>query len=617
MDGRDASYTIETFHRKLIDIGRQMLKEEEHSIKIPEQIRKWIEEAGKRGISLPFAHLSQTLGLTVYEDILVCLLWYYKKEYGKGLEHITMVSLLKPYENEGGHEVLAPCFHHDKHEVFLSPVAYHFLEGRVPDDNKGTRFTIPDKGVVYDERNLLEPGKNLLEKVRGDEQSGPVALVISGETGSGREYVVCQIAAEHNVSLLTVSDHRREYLNRDINEIILAAGLYGSLVCVDVREGVCPRLIKELSLYLPMLIILKNDGQEIKEDIGYTLVTQRLEQPDQETKLAILKGFLSKEKLPEGMKMETIASRRLPMGEFIRYGKSIQAELEFKMFEPEKSVYRSGSIYLELLPSTRSFEELKLPKEQDQQLRKMCDMIASKEQVMKNWGFGKKFSYGNGMSILFHGAPGTGKTMAAQVMANKLEMPLYRVDLSQLTSKYIGETQKNIGKIFKEAGKSDCILLFDEADAIFARRSDVSDAQDRYSNGETAYLLQRMEQYSGVSILATNLLQNFDEAFRRRITYMVHFPLPDAALRQKIWETIIPKEALLSGDIDYLALAQLFELSGAAIKNAVLQGACLGMADGQEIGMRHLLGGIINEYIKLGKSMNEAQKELADAYGAL
>lgn len=150
---------------------------------------------------------------------------------------------------------------------------------------------------------------------------------------------------------------------------------------------------------------------------------------------------------------------------------------------------------------------------------------------MEEWGFGNKFSYGNGMSVLFYGAPGTSKTMAAQVMANRLGLPLLRVDLSQVTSKYIGETQKNIGKIFNEADKCECILLFDEADAIFAKRSDVSDAQDKYSNAETAYLLQRIEQYAGVSILATNLLQNFDDAFRRRISYMVHFPMPDEKLR--------------------------------------------------------------------------------------
>ncbi|MBS6397845.1 MAG: ATP-binding protein [Clostridiales bacterium] len=233
---------------------------------------------------------------------------------------------------------------------------------------------------------------------------------------------------------------------------------------------------------------------------------------------------------------------------------------------------------------------------------------------MEQWGFSEKFSYGNGISILFYGAPGTGKTMAAQVLANALGMPLYRVDLSQLISKYIGETQKNIGRIFDEADKCDCILLFDEADAIFTKRSDVSDAQDRYSNAETAYLLQRIEQYAGVSILATNLLQNFDDAFRRRISYMVHFPMPDAGLRREMWESIFPARTPVSPEVDPLMLAQAFELSGASIKNAALHGALMAGAEGSQVRMAHILSGIRNEYGKQGKSFSPSQKELLDAF---
>lgn len=216
--------------------------------------------------------------------------------------------------------------------------------------------------------------------------------------------------------------------------------------------------------------------------------------------------------------------------------------------------------------------------------------------------------------MLFYGAPGTGKTMAAQVLAAELGLPLYRVDLSQLISKYIGETQKNIGQIFDEAERSECILLFDEADAIFTRRSDVSDAQDRYSNAETAYLLQRIEQYGGVCILATNLLQNFDDAFRRRISYMVHFPLPDEGLRQELWESIFPEETPLGEDLDPALLARAFELSGASIKNAALHGALLAAAEGTEVQMRHLMGSIRNEYEKQGKNFSASQRELLDAF---
>ena len=176
------------------------------------------------------------------------------------------------------------------------------------------------------------------------------------------------------------------------------------------------------------------------------------------------------------------------------------------------------------------------------------------------------------------------------------------------------ETQKNIGRVFDEADKCDCILLFDEADAIFAKRSDVSDAQDRYSNAETAYLLQRIEQYSGVSILATNLLQNFDEAFRRRISYMVHFPMPDEKLRKELWDSIFPVNTPISNEVDTLMLAQAFELSGASIKNAALHSALMARAEESEVRMKHILSGISNEYGKQGKVFGPSQKELLNAF---
>ena len=186
--------------------------------------------------------------------------------------------------------------------------------------------------------------------------------------------------------------------------------------------------------------------------------------------------------------------------------------------------------------------------------------------------------------------------------------------MSQLISKYIGETQKNIGRIFEEADRQDCILLFDEADAVFTKRSDVSDAQDRYSNAETAYLLQRIEQYGGICILATNLLQNFDDAFRRRISYMVHFPLPDAGLRKELWESIFPEETPLGDDLDPGLLAGAFELSGASIKNAALHGALLAASRGEAVQMCHVMSGIRNEYGKQGKNFSTAQQELLDAF---
>ncbi|MEI3526062.1 MAG: ATP-binding protein [Eubacteriales bacterium] len=204
-----------------------------------------------------------------------------------------------------------------------------------------------------------------------------------------------------------------------------------------------------------------------------------------------------------------------------------------------------------------------------------------------------------------HGGPGAGRGTGTS------SVPGGSVSADQQI--YRGNPEKYRSD-FDEAERCDCILLFDEADAIFTRRSDVSDAQDRYSNAETAYLLQRIEQYGGVCILATNLLQNFDDAFRRRISYMVHFPLPDEGLRQELWESIFPEETPLGEDLDPALLARAFELSGASIKNAALHGALLAAAEGTEVQMRHLMDSIRNEYEKQGKNFSASQRELLDAF---
>src|SRR5262249_51888411 len=158
--------------------------------------------------------------------------------------------------------------------------------------------------------------------------------------------------------------------------------------------------------------------------------------------------------------------------------------------------------------------------------------------VYGEWGFAQKLALGKGLSALFSGPPGTGKTMAAEVIANDLYLDLYRIDLSQVVSKYIGETEQNLAMVFREARAGSCILSFDECDALFGKRTETKDAHDRYANIEVAYLLQKIDEYEGLCILATNLRQNLDAAFLRRLTFIVEFPFPDATQRRRIWESI-------------------------------------------------------------------------------
>jgi SpoVK/Ycf46/Vps4 family AAA+-type ATPase len=243
-----------------------------------------------------------------------------------------------------------------------------------------------------------------------------------------------------------------------------------------------------------------------------------------------------------------------------------------------------------------------LPPDQMVQLQEICDRAKHRAVVYGQWGFDRKLSLGKGLNILFSGSPGTGKTMAAEVIANELQIDLYKIDLSQVVSKYIGETEKSLDRIFTAAQSTNAILFFDEADALFGKRSQVKDAHDRYANIEVGYLLQKMEEYEGVAILATNLQDNMDDAFVRRIHIIIEFPFPDESDRHRIWQVVFPPEAPLGEDVDLGALAREVKLAGGNIKNIGLAAAFYAASDGGVIGMSHLLKAAVREHQKLGRT---------------
>lgn len=247
------------------------------------------------------------------------------------------------------------------------------------------------------------------------------------------------------------------------------------------------------------------------------------------------------------------------------------------------------------------WDDIVLPPDKLQQLKEMCAYVKHRQRVYGEWGFDRKLSLGKGLNALFSGPSGTGKTMAADVIANELKLELYKIDLSCVVSKYIGETEKNLSKIFKEAETGNAILFFDEADALFGKRSEVKDAHDRYANIEIGYLLQKMEEYDGIVILATNLRSNMDEAFVRRLQFNVEFPFPDEEYRERIWHIIFPGEAPKSDDINFDFLAQNFNITGGNIKNIVLTAAFLAAENSGVIQMKHLIRATKRELQKMGK----------------
>lgn len=252
-----------------------------------------------------------------------------------------------------------------------------------------------------------------------------------------------------------------------------------------------------------------------------------------------------------------------------------------------------------------TWADIVLPYAQLSVLRDMASHVRQRQRVYDEWGWADQSPRGLGITALFAGVSGTGKTMAAEVLANELALDLYRIDLSAVVSKYIGETEKNLRRVFDAAEAGGAILLFDEADALFGKRSEVKDSHDRYANIEISYLLQRMEQYRGLAILTTNLQEQLDRAFVRRLRFIVNFPFPDASQRAEIWRRIFPRETPTE-TLDFERLARL-NIAGGNIRNIALHASFLAADENQRVGMALLLRAAQSEYAKMNRTMTEAE----------
>ncbi len=252
-----------------------------------------------------------------------------------------------------------------------------------------------------------------------------------------------------------------------------------------------------------------------------------------------------------------------------------------------------------------TWKDIILPPDQLDILKEIINMVRTRPLVLTEWGLGQKLVSSAGVTILFAGPPGTGKTMAAEIIAGELGLDLYKIDLSTIVSKYIGETEKNLEHIFHEAEASNAILFFDEADALFGKRSEVRDSHDRYANIEISFLLQRMEAYDGITILATNLRSNLDDAFTRRLQFAVDFPFPEEDERLHIWQALFPSDAPKEENLDLGQLAHRYRLAGGNIRNIIVNAAYLAAADGGKISMAHLNHGARRELQKMGRLVTD------------
>jgi hypothetical protein len=282
-------------------------------------------------------------------------------------------------------------------------------------------------------------------------------------------------------------------------------------------------------------------------------------------------------------------------------GISDESALDEQVWDALRRSARGGLDALaQRIDSRATFDDLVVPSAVGNQLREMAGQLRHRQKVYEDWGFGARDHRGLGIAALFSGESGTGKTLAAEVIANEARLDLYRIDLASVVSKYIGETEKNLSQLFAAAEHSGAVLLFDEADALFGKRSEVKDSHDRYANIEIAYLLQRIESYRGLAILTTNMKSALDRAFLRRIRFIVQFPFPDEAARDAIWRRQFPREAPM-GAVDFTALSRL-QLSGGHIRSVAVNAAFHAAAAGEPIGQHHVIAAARAEFAKLERS---------------
>ena len=476
---------------------------------------------------------------------------------------------------------------------------------------------------------LLLYEKELQELLRlgpGGKKHGRLT-VISGRRGCGRKLLLMTAAHKFQKGLLLINGSAFwnlyvQYGSHITFFLTWAAAQRDCLFCFtdcqvpEESESEWTQMLMHLLLQkVSFWMVLENATPlPVSGDYEYTVI--ELREPDARSRAVLWSYFLDEEKETKVLDTDRLGScyhfhsgeirqvlRSAILGR-IRDGRNTLCEDDIRK---AAELWGNGKLspLAVKIPCVFSWEDLVLDEGTMGRLHELCNLLYHQGIVGSQWGFYEKRPYGNGLCALFYGPPGTGKTMAAQVVARDLGMELYRVDLSQMNSKYIGETQKNLHRLFENAKEMNVILFFDEADALFSRRINVKDANDRHANGEVAYLLQKLEAYDGITILATNLKNQLDDAFRRRIRRMIHFQLPDYDTRKQMWESAFPEQAPLEPKVDFSVYARRFELSAGEIKDAAMDAAFLAAAEGVSIGDRQIRNALKLCYEKYGRILTE------------
>ena len=462
----------------------------------------------------------------------------------------------------------------------------------------------------------------------------PLRLVLRGRRGAGRHTVIATMAARVGRTIAGIDCHRLPRAGKlmavGLRQELFRALLRGAVPVVSGLEAADPAdaegqdLIKQALRAHPGPVIIRAAPEaSIPLDPGY--VTLRLPPLSEGERADFWRMALAEAKLHCGDVDGLAARYRVGPGVISHViSQAVARQVHDRAATGDDEVADAGPMLEEVARqhiATRlahiathvtrlaRWEQVALPDDVHDSIREFIARISHRKTVYEKWGFDSKMSTSRGLTALFYGPPGTGKSMVAGLIARELGLELYRVDLARIVSKWIGETEKNLAEVFDAAEDGQVVVLFDEADSLFAKRTEVKSSVDRYANLEVNYLLQRLDTFEGVAVLTTNLEGSIDQAFKRRMSLRLHFPFPDEDMRTRLWAAHIPAEVPIAGDFDFQDLARRFPLSGGYIRNSTLRGAFLAAQENRALSQEHLLRAIALEYRELGKLSTSGRME--------
>ncbi len=617
------------------------------------------QEANQAGVRLRLQHLREFFGLSdfEYQALLVCLLpaldLRYERIYGFLQDDVTKkqagVGLILALLDTSIPEI-ARLEHLISFSARGTLLRYHLLRplgpgGERQEPRLNQLFEVSSGlvswlfGRYFQEEDWLHfiPFEELAQRLESSPyaaeftmdwdriaDSGPLLSFEGPDTGR-KQQAAWKTAYQFNMPLLQVDLSKfagdAPFRLADLRMLVRDACLLEAVPFIEGwervldSEGRVPEeFLEEMAGFAGILILSSHAGWRISQEGGLPVFRMHFDLPSSAERTELWKHLLGEGSLPAETLRDVAGHFRLTSEQIenavytvrnasLQNGRPYTSDDLF-LAARQQSFHHLGQLAQKIDPRY-SWEDIVLPPEELHTLQDIVSMMRYRPQVLEEWGVGERLIANQGITALFAGESGTGKTLAAQVIAAELQLDLYRIDLSRVVSKYIGETEKNLDEIFNEAAGSNVVLFFDEADALFGKRSEVKDAHDRYANIETGYLLQRLETFAGLAVLATNLRANMDDAFTRRLNFIIHFPVPDQTQRLRIWKVLLPPSLPLDPRIDWEFLARRYPLTGGNIRNALVAAAFLAAQKEQALDMSCLLQAIRQEMQKMGRFIKE------------